>query len=61
LQLILDGLQILYSYQLNMSLLNKIAESSEGSEMLMRANIFNVLETCEFLDIRPELNEYEGN
>lgn len=44
-----------------MSLLNKIAESSEGSEMLMRANIFNVLETCEFLDIRPELNEYEGN
>ena len=59
-KLILDGLQILYSYQLNMSLLSKIAESFEGSEMLMRTNIFNVIENCEFLDTRPEVTEYQG-
>ena len=44
-----------------MSLLSKFAESFEGSEMLMRTNIFNVIENCEFLDSRPEVTEYEGN
>ena len=43
-----------------MSLLTKIASSSEGAEILMRSNIFEVLENCEFLESKPDINGLEG-
>lgn len=43
-----------------MSLLNKIAESSDGAEMLMRSSIFEVIEQCDFLESRPEISDVEG-
>ncbi len=55
-----DTYQVLYSYQLHMSLLTKIASSSEGSEILLRCNIFDVLEKCDFLDNRPEVHDFDG-
>ncbi|TFK47235.1 hypothetical protein OE88DRAFT_1811406 [Heliocybe sulcata] len=52
-----DYLNPLYVYEAKMSMLIQTAQTRQGAERLLEAQILRVLAQCDFLDARPELNQ----
>ncbi|KZT24940.1 hypothetical protein NEOLEDRAFT_1178711 [Neolentinus lepideus HHB14362 ss-1] len=52
-----DDLNPLYVYEAKMSMLMQVAQTRQGAERLLEAQILRVLAQCDFLDARPEQNQ----
>jgi len=52
-----DDLNPLYVYEAKMSLFIRMAQTRQGAERLLEAQLLPVLAHCDFLEDRPEIDQ----